>query len=137
MGVLMNRIKYILLALGVIGSFGTAALAANSVAAWGANDPYQCNVKVNNVKINANSPLCQDKGKTVNGTITTTINLVLYFLGAISVLVIIFAGILYALSGGDANSVTKAKNTLLYAVIGLIVAMLAYAIVNFVLTTFN
>jgi len=95
-------------------------------------DPYQCKKPVN-----SNSLICKDRNENINSTITTVINIILYFLGAISVLVIIFAGILYVMSGGDANSVTKAKNTLLYAVVGLIVAMLAYAIVNFVLTTFK
>ena len=46
---------------------------------------------------------------------------------------LIWGGIRYTTSGGNANSVTAAKNTILYAVIGLIVAILAYAIVNWVI----
>jgi biopolymer transport protein ExbB/TolQ len=49
------------------------------------------------------------------------------------VIVIIVAGIRYTTSGGNSNSVAAAKNTLLYAVIGLVVAVFAYAIVNFVI----
>ena len=45
---------------------------------------------------------------------------------------LIWGGIRYVVSGGDAKKVTDAKNTVLYAIIGLIVAFLAFAIVNFV-----
>ncbi|MNY57155.1 hypothetical protein D3C86_1933160 [compost metagenome] len=50
---------------------------------------------------------------------------------------IIVSGIRYATSNGDSSAVTSAKNTLMYSVIGLIVAILAYAIVNFVLKAFK
>ena len=46
---------------------------------------------------------------------------------------IIWGGIKYVTSGGDSAGVTSAKNTILYAVIGLVVALLAYTLVNFVL----
>jgi hypothetical protein len=46
---------------------------------------------------------------------------------------LIYGGIRYTTSGGNANSVTAAKNTILYAIIGLVVAIFAYAIVNWVL----
>jgi hypothetical protein len=89
-------------------------------------------------KLDPNSALCKDKSATaVPKFIKTLVNVLLYVLGAVSVVVIIFAGIFYATSGGDTALVTKAKNTLLYAVVGLIVAIMAYAIVNFVLTQFK
>lgn len=62
------------------------------------------------------------------------INGLLFCLGIVSVLMIIYGGIRYTISGGDSNSVVAAKNTILYAVIGLVVAMMAYAIVNFVVS---
>ena len=46
---------------------------------------------------------------------------------------VIIGGIRYAVSGGDENGTRAAKDTILYAIIGLVVALLAYAIVNFVL----
>lgn len=64
---------------------------------------------------------------------TTIINVLLFLIGAISVIMLIFGGIRYTLSGGDSGAVTSAKNTIMYAIIGLIVAFLAYAIVNWVL----
>lgn len=62
--------------------------------------------------------------------ITSTI---LYIVGVIAVIMLIWGGLRYVLSGGDAKKVTDAKNTVLYAIIGLIVSFLAYAIVVFVI----
>lgn len=72
-----------------------------------------------------------------NGVFKTITNVLLYVIGAISVIMLIIGGIRYVVSGGDSNAVTAAKNTILYAVIGIIVAILAYAVVNFVITSFS
>ena len=72
-----------------------------------------------------------------DGVFTTIINVLLFIIGAISVIMLIIGGIRYTLSGGDSGAVTSAKNTILYAIIGLVVAFLAFAIVNFVLGTFT
>lgn len=71
--------------------------------------------------------------RTVGGSVTQIINVVLSVLGIIAVLVIVIAGIMYATSTGDAGRVNKAKSVIQYALIGLIVAGLAWAIVNFVI----
>ena len=63
--------------------------------------------------------------------------ILLYIIGAISVIMIVVGGIRYVISSGDASQVTAAKNTILYAVVGLIIAILAFAIVNFVSTQIN
>lgn len=63
----------------------------------------------------------------------TIVNVLLFLIGAISVIMLIFGGIRYTVSGGNSASVTAAKNTILYAIIGLIIAFLAFAIVNWVL----
>ena len=51
----------------------------------------------------------------------------------ISIIMLVYGGIRYIISGGDSKKVTDAKNTVLYAIIGLIVCLLSYAIINFVL----
>ena len=67
------------------------------------------------------------------GTLVSTItNALLFIIGAISVIMIIVGGIRYVISNGDSTQITAAKNTILYAVIGLVIAVLAYAIVRFV-----
>ena len=70
-----------------------------------------------------------------DGVFQTITNAALFLIGAVSVLMLIYGGIRYTLSGGDSKAVTDAKNTILYAIIGIIVALLAYAIVNWVLTS--
>jgi len=60
------------------------------------------------------------------------LNLAYFLAGLVAVIVIIIAGITYATSGGNAASMTKAKNMILYSVIGLIVVISAFAITNFI-----
>ncbi|MDR0591009.1 MAG: pilin [Candidatus Nomurabacteria bacterium] len=72
-----------------------------------------------------------------DGVFTIIINVVLFLVGAISVIMLIYGGIKYTTSAGDTAKVTSAKNTIMYAIVGLIVAILAYAIVNFVVGSFS
>ena len=67
-------------------------------------------------------------------TLSTIINVVLGVVGFVAVVMIIMGGISFITSQGDSAKVTKARNTILYGVIGLVVALLAFAIVNFVLS---
>lgn len=94
-----------------------------------------------------NSPACQiDKGSgatnaqpnptSLQDQLKNIVNVLLFVLGAIAVIMIVIGGIRYTLSNGDSSAITGAKNTILYAVVGLVVALLAYAIVNFVLGAF-
>jgi len=64
-------------------------------------------------------------------------DVLLFVIGAVSVIMLIIGGVRYVVSGGDSSAVTSAKNTILYAVIGIVVAILAYALVNFVVTSFS
>ena len=70
-----------------------------------------------------------------NGVFRQVTNIVLYIVGVIAVIMLIIGGIKYVVSGGDAKKVVDAKNTVLYAIIGLIICFLAFAIVNFVITS--
>ena len=72
----------------------------------------------------------------VNGDssiVRRAINIMLFGVGVLSVVMLIFGGFRYVISGGKKESVTNAKNTILYAIIGLLVAVFAYAIINFIL----
>lgn len=77
---------------------------------------------------------CNQGTRTVTGTIRSVGNILVFLTGAISVLMIIIGGVRYALSGGDQGTITSAKNTILYAIVGVIISVAAYAIVNFVLS---
>lgn len=69
-----------------------------------------------------------------SGVFKQVTNTILYIVGIIAVIMLIIGGIRYVTSGGDAKKVTDAKNTVLYAIIGLVIAFLAFAIVNFVIS---
>lgn len=69
----------------------------------------------------------------VRSVVKIVVDTMLYIVGIISVIMIIFGGIKYATSAGDTGKVTQAKNTLVYAVVGLLVAVFAFALVNWVL----
>jgi hypothetical protein len=72
----------------------------------------------------------------VNGDssiVRRAINIMLFGVGVLSVVMLIFGGFRYVISGGKKESVTNAKNTILYAIIGLLIAVFAYAIINFIL----
>ena len=67
------------------------------------------------------------------GVVTTAVNALLFVVGALSVIMLIWGGLRYIISGGNSGAVTAAKNTILYAIVGLVIALFAYAIVNFVI----
>lgn len=78
-----------------------------------------------------------EAGCAGDGIFKTVTNVLLFIIGAISVIMLIIGGIRYVVSGGDSGAVTSAKNTILYAIVGIVVAILAYALVNFVIGSFS
>ncbi len=70
------------------------------------------------------------------GVFSKISSVLLFIVGAIAVIMIVIGGLRYVISGGDATQVQSAKNTILYALVGIIVAILAYAAVNFVVGSF-
>ena len=76
------------------------------------------------------------KGKSIDGDkglIKTVVNVLLWAVGVLSVIMIIFSGFRYITSSGDASKTKSAQSTLIYSVVGLIVAIMAWAIVNMVI----
>lgn len=67
--------------------------------------------------------------------VKVVIDILLYIVGIVSVIMIIIGGIKYATSAGDSSKASSAQKTILYSVIGLIVAVFAYAIVQYVYST--
>jgi hypothetical protein len=90
-------------------------------------------------QIQSGSDAAGGTGQTSNlgAEIKIVVNVLLYILGAVAVVMIVIGGLRYTTSNGDSSAISSAKNTILYSVIGLIVAILAYAIVNFVLSSFK
>ena len=114
-----------MLMVGLLGVLTPAVSAANGINICSGNE---------------NSIYCKNKntGETqVNGIIKTIVEVLLTAVGAISIIMIVIGGIMFALSRGDAQKAAKARNTVLYAVVGLAVSLFASAIVNFVFNRFN
>ena len=73
------------------------------------------------------------EGQTLNGTVENVIAILMAALGMIAVVVIIYGAVQMVISQGDPGKVKTARNAVIYGVVGLIVAILAWAIVTFVL----
>jgi hypothetical protein len=69
----------------------------------------------------------------VNNTVKTVISVLSIAVGAVAVIMIIIGGVRYVTSGGKSESVTAAKNTIIYALVGLVIAASAQVLVHFVL----
>jgi hypothetical protein len=86
---------------------------------------------------NASTAVCKARGDKLFGPTsiwTNILNTLIYITGSISALMIVIGGLRYTISGGDQGALTSAKNTILYAVVGLVLSLMGYAIVNFVLS---
>lgn len=77
---------------------------------------------------------CEQTIKEVPTVVNTIVGSVTGIVGLLAVVFIIVGAIQYITSSGDAAKVNKAKNTILYSVIGLVLALLSYAIANFVIS---
>lgn len=78
-------------------------------------------------------PEVDDAEGDIRGVIRTAIDIISMIVGVAAVIMVIVGGFKYITSAGDANSAKSAKDTILYAVIGLVVVALAQVIVRFVL----
>ena len=97
----------------------------------------QCNTDTLSLQSGANCAKGVGTAKELAGqagVFNTVVNILLFIVGAVAVIMLVIGGLRYVTSNGDQNAVTGAKNTIMYAIIGIIVAFLAYAAVNFVVT---
>ena len=124
--------KFILASLALVGVVATAAATVPVISPAKAVNPYgACDA-------NSSSAICKGKGESLSeGFVKPTINIILWVVGVAAVIVIVVAGLKYVTSSGNPSAVSSAKTTILYAVIGLVIAVTAYAIVNFVLKSFG
>lgn len=125
----MKNIKIVLIT--ALMTLGLVVLAAPLPAEAKTNLSAACNTKEGR-----GSVICQQQkgsGAGVNSLLENIVSILMFILGAISVIMIVIGGIRYTTSGGDASQIKSAKDTILYSVVGLVVAIFAYAIVKFVL----
>lgn len=79
---------------------------------------------------------CATNANFLNSLLGQVINLLSLLIGAIAVIMLIVGALRYVVSGGDANATKGAKDTILYAIIGLVIAILAQVIIRFVIGQF-
>lgn len=118
----------------VLNSLGTMVMVIGSMIYL--SNPVNAIVLSDNCPTGGSSSVCASASpKDDLGAIIKQITNVMFFIiGAIAVVMIIYSGIRYTTSAGNPAGVTAAKNSLIYSIVGLVVAILAYAIVNFVVT---
>jgi hypothetical protein len=134
---MIKKLKlYLISGMSILGLLAPMAVTATVSA-----DVTQTDVN-NNLCSGSNGDLtggtssgCDDStaGQTANNLVKTIINIISVIVGIVAVIMIIYAGFRYVTSGGSDDSVKTAKNTILYAVIGLVIVALAQIIVHFVL----
>lgn len=133
---MIKKLKVTLLSLGLM--FGVAALAPLPVGAQGVGECLDSSggiTQCTTTGAQATDPDAADVSaeERVNEIIQLVINVFSLVVGVVSVIMIIIGGLKYITSGGDSGNVSGAKNTILYAIIGLVVVALAQIIVRFVL----
>ncbi len=109
----------------------TVAFAQDGVQNTGFDDGLQCGAE-----LSLSEDVCTadnaESAEQVDNIITTVINIVSIIVGIVAVIMIIIGGFKYITSNGDSGAVSGAKNTILYAIVGLVVVALAQIIVRFV-----
>ncbi len=130
---MIQRIKQAILSLLAVTLFAAPVLVPVSVYAAADINGNLCA----GANLSTTPCVATDEGAKantkINGIITSVINIFSLIVGIVAVIMIIIGGLKYITSGGDSGNVTGAKNTILYAVIGLVVVALAQFIVKFVL----
>ncbi len=136
---MFKRIKNVLMSLSAASLLAVPVLAPAAVFADDLSNGLSCGANLNVSSITSdNQAACAsddgtDAGTRLDSIIKLVINIFSMVVGVIAVIMIIVGGLKYITSSGDSGNVTSAKNTILYAIIGLVVVALAQIIVRFVL----
>jgi uncharacterized membrane protein len=124
-------LKKIALSLAVLTGLSLALVPAGASASIQGS---VCHGAVNlDIASGDSSQKCPDETSTFNNLIRTVLIFLSAIVGAVAVIMLIVGGFRYITSGGNSENVTKAKNTIIYALIGLVIVALAQIVVQFVL----
>lgn len=132
---MVSRVKRIILAVAAVFTLSAPALVP--VAVYAQTDPIQEGVcgGVGLSTDSATTCATDTSGEErINSLITTIINIFSIIVGIVAVIMIIVGGLKYITSGGDSGNVSSAKNTIIYALVGLVIVAFAQFIVRFVLS---
>lgn len=132
----MKKVKLFIAGILAVFSFAPVLVPA-VVSAQGASPTNTGNNLACGANINLSGTGCTvvaaDADNRVNNIIRTAVRLFQIIVGLISVIMIIVGGLKYITSGGDSGNISSAKNTILYALVGIVVVALAEIIVQYVL----
>jgi len=132
---LRNRITVIVasLAFAMVAMF-TPALAMAETPSENINQGLGCGSNLD-VSVDGGCETDTTGGaERIQGIVTVVINIISVIVGIVAVVMIIWGGFKYITAGGDSGNVTTARNTIIYAIVGLVIVALAQFIVQFVLT---
>jgi hypothetical protein len=130
-------LRRLLISLSLLLSPALLAVPATVRAAEGIQENLCAGVNLDiNSDCNRGGISDSEAREKINKIIRNIINFFSLIVGVVSVIMIIIGGLKYITSGGDSGNVTGAKNTILYAIIGIVIVALAQFIVRFVLTRF-
>ncbi len=132
----MKRLILMTLLIGLIGAFSFNLRPASALLQDAPSQACQ-GLATSDTPNDPNSTCDQTAGKNVSSLLHTAINLFSFVVGILSVLMIMIGGLKYITSSGDSNNINSAKNTILYAIVGLVVVILAQSIVRFVIDKSN
>jgi cytochrome bd-type quinol oxidase subunit 2 len=133
----MQKLKQLILTFGATSTLLVSGLMM-PVLAHAQIGAQACTGATDAVQGGESGPCTKEDGSdSFTKLVQQIVNIFSLIVGAVSVIMIIYGGFRYITSGGDSNGVTAAKNTILYAVIGLVIVALAQIIIRFVLGATN
>lgn len=136
---MIQRIRNVIVAVAALMAFSVPMLMP--VAASAASVSINKNLcSGSNIDVTGGSTTdcnATGSGGKVNTLLRNIVNIFSAIVGVIAVIMIIVGGLQYITSGGDSNKVSTAKNTIIYAIVGLVIVALAQLIVHFVLSQSN
>lgn len=130
-----KKIALVLQALVLAFGFGVVSLASAAPAA--AVDCAADQLSIDNGAACGKPTNARENLFAPNGIFSTIANTLIFLVGAVAVIYLIIGGLRYVISNGDSKSVEAAKNTILYAIVGIVVAVIAFALVQFVISSLN
>ena len=121
----------------IIAALSLITLSAVSLNVFVANPTYAVDCNDSSISQAVRDAAGCNNSSTLPGVIINILNAIIFVGGIVAAVFIVVGGFNYMTSAGDAGKVAKAKNTIIYALIGLVVCVLAFAIVNWAIGTLN
>ena len=136
---MIQKIKSFILVSVSLLTFGAPMLVPIAASAASCNGSIQTSLAAGVTSATGTPENCSDTGSGASSSIQNLakkiVNIFSVIVGIVAVIFVIYGGFRYITSGGDSGNVGNAKNTLIYALVGLVIVALAQLIVHYVLST--